>query len=254
MIFCRVSTRSHFFNVYIGHLLPPPLFIAYNTLLSFKALPEIFKFMTAWFILSDGIGTVYSIIMMILYRELGFTHVESLVVSVLISIMACVGAYMFMYIRRYFQWTTKFMIFLTLAFYTILVAYLVLAPYFTKSFGLRHAWEGWFCTVYIGIIISTFYSSCRVMLSELCPEGDENEWFSLYLLADKGSSWMGPFVTGAIFTVTGDYRVAFWFPLALIVLGVLLLFRVDMKQGKDQARAFAAAKRERLSQKQLSFK
>ncbi|GJJ79115.1 MFS transporter, UMF1 family [Entomortierella parvispora] len=218
----------------------------YNTLLSFKTLPEIFKFMVAWFILSDGIGTVLAIIMVILYRELGFTHVQSLLVSVVISVMACIGAYLFMYIRRYFQWTTKVMIVLTLSFYAILVSYLVLAPYFTKSFGLRHPWEGWFCTVYIGIIISTFYSSCRVMLSELCPEGDENEWFSLYLLADKGSSWMGPFITGAIFTANGDYRAAFWFPLGLIVIGVIILANVDMKQGKDQAQAFARAKRERL--------
>ena len=208
--------------------------------------------MIAWFILSDGIGTVFAIIMIILYRELGFTHVQSLLVSVLVSIMASLGAYMFMYLRRYFQWTTKFMILLTLFFYALLVTYLVLTPYFTKSFGLRHTWEGWFCTVYIGIIISTFYSSCRVMLSELCPEGDENEWFSLYLLADKGSSWMGPFITGAIFTATGDYRTAFWFPLALIIVGVLLLLRVDMRQGKDQARAFAKAKRERLFQQSKS--
>lgn len=81
------------------------------------------------------------------------------------------------------------MIMLTLFLYALLLGYLIIVPYFTKSLGLRQTWEGWVCTVYIGVIISTFYSSMRVMLSELCPEGDENEWFSLYLLADKGSSW-----------------------------------------------------------------
>ncbi|KAF9106957.1 Autophagy protein 22 [Mortierella sp. GBA35] len=224
---------------------------SYKTLTSFRKLPEIFKFMIAWFILSDGINTIPAILFIILYRELAFTHTHSLIISVLLAVMASFGAYMFMAIRKYWSLTTKFMILLCLGFYTLLMAYLVIIPYFTNNtVGLKTVWEGWSCTVYIGLIISTFYSSMRVMLSELCPVGDENEWFSLYLLADKGSSWLGPFVTGAIYTATHDYRKAFWFPLGLIVIGVLVLLRVDVNLGKDQAREFAREKRERLEQQQ----
>ncbi|OAQ33693.1 hypothetical protein K457DRAFT_122162 [Linnemannia elongata AG-77] len=219
----------------------------YRTLLSFKQLPEIFKFMVAWFILSDGINTMPAIMFIILYRELSFTHVESLIMSVLLSVMACLGAYGFMYLRKIWSLTTKFMVILCLTLYGIQMAYLVVVPYFTDKAGLRTSHEGWFHVLYYGIIVSTFYGSCRVMLSELCPSGDENEWFSLYLLADKGSSWMGPFITGAIFSLTGDYRRAFWFPLALILVGVLMLSRVDMNKGKDQARNFAQAKEHRLA-------
>ncbi|KAG0070661.1 Autophagy protein 22 [Linnemannia elongata] len=217
------------------------------TLLSFKQLPEIFKFMVAWFILSDGINTMPAIMFIILYRELSFTHVESLIMSVLLSVMACLGAYGFMYLRKIWSLTTKFMVILCLTLYGIQMAYLVVVPYFTDKAGLRTSHEGWFHVLYYGIIVSTFYGSCRVMLSELCPSGDENEWFSLYLLADKGSSWMGPFITGAIFSLTGDYRRAFWFPLALILVGVLMLSRVDMNKGKDQARNFAQAKEHHLA-------
>lgn len=56
---------------------------------------------------------------------------------------------------------------------------------------------------------------------------------------------MGPFVTGAIYTWTGDYRKAFWFPVALMAVGVLILSTVDMDKGKDEARNFAAGKRAR---------
>ncbi|KAF8978510.1 Autophagy protein 22 [Haplosporangium bisporale] len=217
----------------------------YNTITSFRQLPEIFKFMIAWFILSDGANTIPAILFVIIYRELSFNHTHSLIISVLLAIMACLGAYFFLGIRKLWKLTTKFMIMLTLFLYALLLSYLIIVPYFTKSLGLRQTWEGWACTVYIGFIISTFYSSMRVMLSELCPEGDENEWFSLYLLADKGSSWMGPFVTGAIYTWTGDYRKAFWFPVALMAVGVLILSTVDMDKGKDEARNFAADKKAR---------
>lgn len=162
---------------------------AYSTVTSFRQLPEIFKFMIAWFILSDGINTIPAILFVIIYRELSFNHSHSLIISVLLSVMACLGAYFFLGIRKIWKLTTKFMIMMTLFLYALLLSYLIIVPHFTNSLGLRQTWEGWACTVYIGIIISTFYGSMRVMLSELCPEGDENEWFSLYLLADKGSSW-----------------------------------------------------------------
>ncbi|GJJ72775.1 MFS transporter, UMF1 family [Entomortierella parvispora] len=219
----------------------------YNTMVSFHKLPEIFKFMISWFILSDGISTISSILFLILYRELSFTHSHSLIISVLLGLMASIGAYFFMIIRRIWSLTTRCMILICLGLYGLLMVYLVCTPYFTNKFGLRNAWEGWACTVYIGIIISTFYSSMRCLLSELCPEGDENEWFSLFLLADKGSSWLGPVVTGAIYTATHEYRTAFWFPLGLILLGGLVLLSVDVNKGKDEARTFARDKREKYS-------
>ncbi|KAG0343538.1 Autophagy protein 22 [Podila humilis] len=221
----------------------------YMTMTSFQKLPEIFKFMIAWFILSDGISTISAILMVILYRELGFNHSHSLIVSVLLAVMAIVGAYLFLGIRKLWKLRTKVVIMMTLTLYTLLLAYLLSASYFTKNLGLRQAWEGWACTLYIGVIISTFYGSMRVMLSELLPEGDENEWFSIYLLADKGSSWMGPFVTGWIYTATGDYRMGFWFPAGLMVIGVSILCFVDMDKGKDQAKRFAKEKRERYEAK-----
>lgn len=50
---------------------------------------------------------------------------------------------------------------------------------------------------------------------------------------------VGPFISGAIFTATGDYRRAFWFPLALTVVGTGLLGMINMDRGKDQAQKFA---------------
>lgn len=46
---------------------------------------------------------------------------------------------------------------------------------------------------------------------------------------------IGPFVTGAIQSVTGDFRIGFWFPLALMAAGGAVLLMVDMDKGKDEA-------------------
>ncbi|ORZ10588.1 autophagy-related protein 22-like protein [Lobosporangium transversale] len=161
----------------------------YNTLRAFRKLPEIFKFMFAWFILSDGISTIPSVLMIILYRELGFTHTDSLIIAVVQALTATVGIYILMWVRKAWSLTTRTMILMTVGFYVVFLCYLAIVPYLTDNLGLRHKGEGWFCYVYTGLIVGTFYASTRAMLSELCPEGDENEWFSLYLLADRGSSW-----------------------------------------------------------------
>lgn len=78
---------------------------------------------------------------------------------------------------------------LTLGLYTTLTGYFVIMPYFSTVYGLRQDWEVWVSVVYLGLIISTFFGVAKVMMAELCPEGEENEWFSLFQLADKGSSW-----------------------------------------------------------------
>ncbi|KAF9931848.1 Autophagy protein 22 [Linnemannia zychae] len=211
----------------------------YKTVRAVRKLPEIFKFIVAWFILSDGVNTIGSINFVILYRDLSFSHLSSLYVSALLSITAGIGAYVFMAIRQRWKLSTMKTNMICLVFYVIQLVYLVGAPYFTTRFGMKNVWEGWFFMAYNGFIISTFFGASRVMLSELCPPGDESEWFSIYLLADKGSSWVGPFVTGAIFTVTDDYRRTYWFPLALVVAGMAILLTIDMDRGKDQAQKYA---------------
>ncbi|KAG0022259.1 Autophagy protein 22 [Entomortierella chlamydospora] len=240
----KVSSKVYLFFPVLGVLgFGNPIVLRANpsdfkTLRSMRQLSQVTKFIFAWFILSDGVNTVTSLLYVITYQDLNFSHTKSLVMTILVSIMAFVGAYLFLFIRQYWKLSTKFMIMLTLGLYALLTAYFVIPSYFTTRFGLRHEWEVWASVVYLGLIISTFYGVARVMVAELCPEGDENEWFSLFQLADKGSSWIGPFVTGAIQSITGEFRTGFWFPLALFAVGAVLLITVDMNKGKDEAIAY----------------
>ncbi|KAF9186227.1 Autophagy protein 22 [Haplosporangium sp. Z 767] len=194
----------------------------YMTFKAMRQLTEATKFIFAWFILSDGVNTVTALLYVVTYQDLKFSHTKSLIMTIIISFMAFIGVYIFLLIRQIWQLSTKFMVMFTLGLYSLLTGYFVITPYFTAEFGLRHEWEAWISIVYLGLIISTFYGVARVMMAELCPEGDENEW-------------IGPFVTGAIQSITGDFRTGFWFPLALFAAGAALLLTVDMNKGKDEA-------------------
>ncbi|KAF9901586.1 Autophagy protein 22 [Linnemannia zychae] len=212
----------------------------FKTIKAMRQLSQITKFILAWFLLSDGINTVTALLYVITYQELKFSHTESLMMTIALSSVSFVGTYLFLMIRRFWKLSTKFMVMLTLGLYMALTAYFVITPYFSVTYGLRQEWEAWVSVVYLGLIISTFFGVARVMMAELCPEGEENEWFSLFQLADKGSSWIGPFATGAIQALTGEFRTGFWFPLSLFIVGGSLLFTVNMNKGKDEAARYRA--------------
>ncbi|KAF9582680.1 hypothetical protein BGW38_010891 [Lunasporangiospora selenospora] len=220
----------------------------WKTLKSIGQLSQISKFVLVWFILSDAVNTIISLLYVIAYQDLHFTHTKSVIMTLILSFTAFVGAYFFLWIRRIWALSTKFMFLLTVGLYIVSTAYFVIPTYFTVEFGLRQEWEAWAATVFVGFIVSTFYGAARVMLSELCPEGDENEWFSIFQLADKGSSWIGPLVTGVIQSVTGEFRIGFWFPLALFVFGGIVFITVDVDKGKDEAIRF---KKEELAKHRL---
>ncbi|KAG0377078.1 Autophagy protein 22 [Mortierella sp. AD032] len=61
-----------------------------------------------------------------------------------------------------------------------------------------------------------------------------------FVITPYFSSVIGPFATGAIQALTGEFRPGFWFPLSLFIVGGALLFTVDMNKGKDEAARYRA--------------
>ena len=87
-------------------------------------------------------------------------------------------------------------------------------------------------------------SFSKVLFTELIPPGDEAEFFSLYEITDKGSSWFGPLMVGLINDATHNIRWGFLVLLVLLVLPAPLLILTNVEKGKKDALDFAAWKRE----------
>lgn len=74
------------------------------------------------------------------------------------------------------------------------------------------------------------------MFADLVPKGRESEFFGLYAITDKGSSWLGPLAIAAITDATQEIRNAFIFLLVLLSLPIpIIYFGVDMHQGRLDA-------------------
>jgi UMF1 family MFS transporter len=70
----------------------------------------------------------------------------------------------------------------------------------------------------------------------MIPEGKDAEYFGIYEIADKGTSWIAPAVFGLALQFTRSYRVAILSLIVFFVLGLLCLLRVDVARAAREAR------------------
>lgn len=116
----------------------------------------------------------------------------------------------------------------SLAAWTVTVA----AGYFLPSGA-----PAWFFVLAaaIGLVMGGSQALSRSLFSQLVPAGKEAEYFSLYEMSDRGTSWLGPLIFGLTYQLTGSYRDAILSLVVFFVLGFAVLVRTPV------SRAAAAA-------------
>jgi UMF1 family MFS transporter len=69
----------------------------------------------------------------------------------------------------------------------------------------------------------------------MIPRGQESEYFSLYEVSERGTSWLGPLVFGLALQQTGSYRIAILSLAIFFAVGLLILLRVNTQQAIREA-------------------
>ncbi|KAJ1553024.1 Autophagy protein 22, partial [Cladochytrium tenue] len=142
--------------------------------------------------------------------------------------------------------TTKQILVIQVCVYAILPLWGVIGFIGPSPIGLKHAWEMFFLAAWHGFLLGGTQSTCRSLFSQLLPPGMEAEFFSLYEITDKGSSWVGPLVVGAINDATGDLRKGFIFVLASMLFSLPFFLFLNVEKGINQGREFASSERKRI--------
>ena len=89
--------------------------------------------------------------------------------------------------------------------------------------------------------VGSIQSYSRAAYGAMVPRGQESRFYGLWSFVDKGSSWVGPAVVSVILQYTGNIRLGFAFPLAVLLPPCLVLGCIDYDKGAEDARAFAEA-------------
>ncbi|KAJ3111269.1 Autophagy protein 22 [Phlyctochytrium bullatum] len=201
-----------------------------------RRLPNTFLFLVAWFFMSDAMTTVGSVTILFAQNELGFSASELTIIAIGAPLTAALGNYLFLRFQQHFRWSTRAVILLLVALMLLLPVYGVLGIF--APFGLRHKWELFPIGVYYGILLGALQSFCRGMFAELLPSGQEAEFFSLYAITDKGSSWFGPLAVAAITDVSHQIRYAFLFLGVMMVVALACVWYINAEKARRDIEKF----------------
>ncbi|KAJ9055796.1 Autophagy protein 22 [Entomophthora muscae] len=216
------------------------------TLRNARHLSQAFMFLLSWFIMSDAVSTIVSIAIIFAKKNLGLTLSDLMMAALIVPLSAGAGCIFWARLRSLFKLSTKTMILIVTALYVTLPIY-GLIGLTDVGFGLVTKIEVFIFAVLHGFLLGAIQSFYRVLYSEMLPPGKENEFFGLYEITDKGSSWIGPLVVGAITELTGNIRHGFFFLVISMIIPFFITLNVDPALGIKQARAYEDKIKEQFS-------
>ncbi|KAJ7086427.1 autophagy-related protein 22-like protein [Mycena belliarum] len=208
-----------------------------------KRLRNTFKYLAAWFLLSDGFTTITSTAVLFGKTVLKMEPSSLILIGVLTPLSGILGSLLWPMLQRRYGWSNLKIIIILVILASIIPAYGCLG--FLGVFqgtlrfgGLTTQGEMFGLALYFGSIYGAFQSYARAFYAELLPPGEEARWYGLFSITDKSSSFVGPLIVGLISDTTGNIRYAFFFLVFMIWAAVPVLMSVDVERGRKDAREY----------------
>ena len=207
-----------------------------STLKEARKLHHTFRYLISYFMFISGINTTAAVGLIFAKRDMCATVIDQFIVSFEVPIAAFAGCFVFFKIQKCGSVSSVQMLRLTLAVYLILPLWGIIG-YTNTVFGFRQIWELYTVGIIFGFILGANQSYARTVFADLIPSGMESQFFSLYAITDKCSSWIGPLVIGMLTQtgIGGVMRVGFFYLFVVCAVPIWFLRYVDVEEGKAQA-------------------
>jgi len=189
------------------------------------------RYLIGYLFFNDGIQTVISMASVFMAQELfvarGLKTDQSflLLIFLLVQFVAIFGALMFE--RLAYAIKTKNAILVSLVLWSGVVIY---------GYGfLRTTTDAWAMAVVIAIVLGGSQALSRSLFSRMIPAGREASFFGIYEVSERGTSWMGPLVFGAVVAATDSYRQALLSLIVFFVVGAIVLYFTNTDKAIHEA-------------------
>jgi UMF1 family MFS transporter len=93
----------------------------------------------------------------------------------------------------------------------------------------------------VALVLGGSQALSRSLFAQLVPKGQEAQYYSVYEITDKGTSWLCPIIFGLALQFTKSFRLAILSLLFFFVAGLVILLKVNVEQGERDVAAQAAA-------------
>ncbi|WP_432824340.1 MFS transporter [Dactylosporangium sp. CA-092794] len=198
----------------------------WHTLKGLKVYPLTLFFLVAYLIYNDGIQTVISLASQYGTKELHLDDSVLVPTILMVQFLAFAGALLLGRLARAIGAWKTVLVSLVLWTLVILVAFFLPARQAVPFVILGGA---------IGLVLGGSQALSRSLFSQLIPKGKEGEYFGIYEISDKGTSWLGPLLFGLAYDMTRSYRVAIVSLLVFFIAGFVALAAVPIRRAIEQA-------------------
>ncbi|PPR01736.1 hypothetical protein CVT26_013183 [Gymnopilus dilepis] len=206
-----------------------------------KKLRNTFKYLAAWFLLSDGFTTITSTAILFGKTTLHMSPSALILIGILTPTSGILGSLLWPILQRRFGWSNLKVLVILVIMASLIPAYGCLGFLVqgrVKFGGLTTPGEMFALAVYFGSVYGAFQGYARAFYAELLPPGEEARWYGLFSITDKSSSFIGPLVVGLISDLTGNIRYAFFFLVFMVWSAVPILMSVDVDRGRKDAQGY----------------
>ncbi len=201
-----------------------------RTLREVSRFPQTVKFMIAFLLYNDAIQTVIALATQFGNDELKIP-VRLLTLAILmVQFVAFFGALTFKWLAA--KIGAKRAVELSLVIWTAVLVYIY--------FSVRTTLQFFVMAAVVAVVLGGSQALSRSLYAQLIPKLKEAQYYSIYEISDKGTSWVCPLFFGLALQFTKSYRVAILSLILFFFAGLLLLFKVDVEQGEREIDLTAA--------------
>lgn len=195
-----------------------------STVRSLPAYPDLLRFLVARLFYNDAVIATVGLAALYMDRTLGMPMGDIMVVAVWLNIAAALGAFGLGYVDDRMGAKTAIHISLVLL---IAGSALAIAVPTVSAF--------WIASTLVGLGLGPNQSASRSLLARFAPAGRATEFYGLYALSGKATTWLGPLLFSVVVSWTGSQRLGLLPILGMLVIGFVLLRGCDEGRGQRVA-------------------
>jgi len=180
---------------------------------------ELFKFLIAFWLYNDGIGTIIK--MATIYgAEIGIGTLDLVGALLLTQFVGIPFSLLFGKFSK--RVGTKRSVMIGLGWYALLTV----AGYF-----MSEAWHFWALAFSVGMVQGGTQALSRSLYSQMAPKARSAEFFGFYDVSSKFAGIIGPFLFAVVSQIAGQSRLSIVALIVFFIGGIILLTRVDEAEG-----------------------
>ncbi len=193
-----------------------------RTLSEISRFKQLFLFLVAFWLYSDGIGTIIKMATAF-GHEIGIAMNDLILALVITQIVGVPFTFLFGRLAR--TMTAKRAVLLSLAVYGLICAF---------GFFMSKAWHFYALAVLVGTVQGGAQSLSRSIYGVMVPKHKSAEFFGFYSTSSKFAGIIGPIIFGVL-AQTSTSRLGIFALIVFFVAGGFLLVRVNVEEGAAAA-------------------